>query len=106
MPSDFNDEKSNDILDDRLDDTLDDQYYNPDGSTARSLNETFTDNEIDDIQNLTRIEPTVKLLPVDKFNKNTEILEFDWDLDPAEDKHKWKHHKKKKKHKKHHKKKQ
>ena len=82
------------------DDDLDEELTN-------FYNRTFTDSFIDSLKssplpanhNLTRIQPIVKRLPVEPCGEPTnQLLEFDWDLDPAEDK--W--HKKKKKKKKHH----
>ena len=90
------------------DDDLDEEFLNE--QLTNSYNRTYTDSFIDSLRslppapdhNLTRIQPTVKRLPVEPFAEPTnQILEFDWDLDPAEDKHKW-HHKKKKKKKHHH----
>ena len=77
-----------------------------DDNFTSNFNSSLNDDDelIEENHNLTRIQPTLKLLPTEGSSNNHQMLEFDWDLDLAEDKHKW-HHKKKKKKKHHHKKK-
>ena len=96
--------------DDDANEELDDEEFL--NEQLNAYNRTFTESFIDGVKNLpppsdnlTRIQPTVKRLPIEPTGQPTnQILEIDWDLDPAEDKHKWHHKKKKKKHH-HHKKK-
>lgn len=98
---DFVDDQDDNLnREEELDEDLDEDFLN---AKLNFFNRSLTGGFIEGLKdsppetNLTRIQPTVKRLPVEPHSEaSNAILEFDWDLDPAEDKHKW-HHKKKKK---------
>ena len=102
------DSHGDDELDEKFDEDLDEEFLN---AKLNFFNRTLTDGFIEGrknsppqvpTNNLTRIQPIIKRLPIEpQIAASNAMLEFDWDLDPAEDKHKW-HHKKKKKKKHHH----